>query len=80
MLRRNRCCFFFLDAKHLAFVDAFVRRYTRYRIRSYCVWDKRMIGLGYGIRTRHEMILALEKGKPVYRSRGFANVLTHTRR
>ena len=79
VLRRNRCCFFFLDAKHLAFVDTFVRRYTAYRIRSYCVWDKRMIGLGYGIRPRHEMILALEKGKPVYHSRGFANVLTHTR-
>lgn len=79
VLRRNRCCFFFLDAKHLAFVDTFVRRYTSYRIRSYCVWDKRIMGLGYGIRPRHEMILALEKGKPVYRSRGVANVFTHAR-
>ena len=79
VLRRNRCCFFFLDAKHLAFIDSFVRRYTAYRVRSYCVWDKRLMGLGYGIRPRHEMILALEKGKPVYRSGGFANVLTHPR-
>ena len=79
VLRRDRCCFFFLDAKHLAFIDSFVRRYTAYRVRSYCVWDKRLMGLGYGIRPRHEMILALEKGKPVYRSGGFANVLTHPR-
>ncbi len=79
VLRRNRCCFFFLDAKHLAFVDTFVRRYTPYRVRSYCVWDKRMMGLSYGIRPRHEMILALEKGKPSYNSGGFANVLTQTR-
>lgn len=79
VLRRNRCCFFFLDAKHLAFVDTFVRRYTSYRLRSYCVWDKRRLGLGYGIRPQHEMVLALEKGKPQYSGSGFGNVFRHTR-
>ena len=75
LLRRNRCCFFFLDARHMALVDLFVRRYTAFRVRSYCVWDKKVMGLGYGIRPRHELILALEKGKPRYASAGFANVL-----
>lgn len=75
VLRRNRCCFFFLDARHLSFVDMFVRRYTEYRVRAYCVWDKKHMGLGFGIRPRHEMILALEKGKPLYASGGFANVI-----
>lgn len=75
LLRRNRCCFIFLDARHMALVDMFVRRYTAFRVRAYCIWDKKLMGLGYGIRPRHEMILALEKGQPAYTSAGFANVL-----
>lgn len=79
ILRKNRVAFFFLDAKHLAFIDFFVRRYTAYRIKSYMVWDKRSIGMGRGIRPRHEMILALEKGEPTYQSQGFSNVLPISR-
>ncbi|WFU32390.1 site-specific DNA-methyltransferase [Bradyrhizobium brasilense] len=79
LLRRNRCCFVFLDAKHLAFVDTFVRRYTDYTIREYLVWDKCHIGMGRGFRKRHEMILALEKGSPTYNSDALPNVLASKR-
>jgi hypothetical protein len=34
ILRTNRCCFCFLDAKHLAFIDTFVRRYTNGGLRK----------------------------------------------
>ena len=76
IIRRNRCCFVFLDAKHLAFVDTFIRRYTDYKLREYLVWDKCSIGMGRGFRKRHEMVLALEKGTPSYNSDSLANVLT----
>jgi DNA modification methylase len=79
LLKRNRACFFFLDAKHLAFVDFFVRRYTKFSIKEYLVWDKRTMGMGFGYRKRHEMILALEKGRASYNSAALANVLPFKR-
>jgi site-specific DNA-methyltransferase (adenine-specific) len=33
------------------------------------------MGMGYGFRKRHELILVLEKGKPTYNDMGFPNVL-----
>jgi site-specific DNA-methyltransferase (adenine-specific) len=79
ILRKNRCCFCFFEAKHLALIDIFFRRYTSYHIREYVVWDKQHIGMGYGFRKRHEMILVLEKGKPTYNSAALPNVLTCAR-
>jgi site-specific DNA-methyltransferase (adenine-specific) len=37
------------------------------------------IGMGYGIRPQHELILALEKGKPQHKDLGFPNVLSYPR-
>lgn len=75
LLRRNRCCVFFLDAKHLPFIDLFVRRYTRFCVREYVVWDKRIMGMGSAFRKQHELVVVLEKGKPAYNSRAIPNVL-----
>lgn len=75
LLKRNRCCLFFLDVKHLPLIDLFVRRYTRFSVREYVVWDKRLMGMGSGFRKRHELVLVLEKGRPTYNSRGVPNVL-----
>ena len=79
ILRKNRCCFCFLEAKHLAFIDIFIRRYTSYRVKEYVVWDKKHIGMGQGFRKRHEMILVLEKGRATFNSSALPNVLTCTR-
>ena len=75
ILRRDRCCFCFAEAKHIAFIDIFVRRYTSYRIKEYVVWDKKHIGMGQGFRKRHEMILVLEKGRATFNSSALPNVL-----
>src|SRR5688500_7484603 len=79
LLKNHRACFFFLDAKHLPIVDMFIRRYTGFVLKEYLVWDKRRIGMGQGYRKQHEMIVALEKGKPAYNSAGFPNVLSISR-
>jgi DNA modification methylase len=79
ILRKNRCCFFFADAKHVAFIDIFVRRYTDYRFKEYVVWDKKHIGMGQGFRKRHEMILVLEKGRATFNSSAIPNVLAYAR-
>jgi hypothetical protein len=50
----------------------FIHRYTGFVLKEYLVWDKRHIGMGQGYRKQHEMIVALEKGKPAYNSAGFA--------
>jgi DNA modification methylase len=79
LLRQNRCCFCFLEAKHLALIDIFIRRYTSYRVKEYAVWDKKHIGMGKGFRKRHEMILVLEKGRATLNSCSLPNVLTCAR-
>ena len=66
VLKRNAVAYFFLGARHLSFVENFVRDYTDFKIKEYLVWDKMRFGLGYAYRKQHELILALEKGKPTY--------------
>lgn len=75
LLRNNHAAFFFLNVKHLAMIDLFVRRYTDFRIKDCVVWDKVHFALGTGFRPRYEMILVLEKGKVTYNSKALANVL-----
>ena len=79
VLRKDRCCFCFLEAKHLALIDIFIRRYTNYRVKEYVVWDKQHIGMGHGFRKRHEMILVLDKGRATFNSAAMPNVLACTR-
>ncbi len=75
LLKRNSTAYFFVGVKHLPLIDEYITRYTRYRVRDVVVWDKVAIGLGYGFRKQHEMILVLEKGSPRYRDLGMGNVL-----
>lgn len=75
VLKPNTTAYYFLDIKHLPITRHFVEEYTDYRIKDWIVWDKMLMGMGFGYRKRHELIAVLEKGKPVYTSLGFPNVL-----
>lgn len=77
--RSNTTAFFFLDVKHLSFIERFVIQYTDYTVKDWIVWDKKHFGMGSGFRKQHEMILVLAKGKPIFQSAGFPNVLTVAR-
>jgi len=75
LLKRDRAGFMFAGMRHVPLIDQFVRRYTEFRIKEWVVWDKELIGLGFGFRPQYEVVLALEKGKPRYNSRGFSNLV-----
>lgn len=62
-LKLNRFCVVFLNQQHQPVYDLFFRRYTSLRVRGYVVWDKNRMDLGYGVRTRHELIGIYEKGE-----------------
>lgn len=68
LLRANRVAFIFCGAKHLGFIESFIRNYTGFRIREHLIWDKGSPGLGRNYRRSFEAILALEKGRPSYRA------------
>lgn len=78
-LKHNRFCLFFLGQRHISLVDHYLRLYPPAKLRGYIVWDKQMMGLGYGVRSRHELIAVLEKGKPVYEDRGIPSIISHRR-
>ena len=79
LLKRNSVAFMFLDIKHLPIIRCFFETYTRYSIKDWLVWDKRHIGMGRGYRKQHELILALEKGRPTYNGLSFSNVIAESR-
>ena len=74
--RRNTAAYYFLDIKHLPLIERFVTQYTDYAIKGWIVWDKVHISVGCAFRNRHEIILALAKGKPEFRDRAFPNVVS----
>lgn len=78
-LKFNRFCILFLNQQHQPFYDLFFRRYTNLRVRGYVVWDKNRIGLGYGVRTRHELIGVYEKGRPFYHQQAVPSVIQCSR-
>ncbi len=78
-LKPNRFCLFFLGQKHLPFIDAYLRTYSSAKLRGYIVWDKQKMGLGHGVRSRHEVIAVLEKGKPHYSNLGIPSVIAFKR-
>lgn len=75
VLKPDSALFFFLDVRHLPIIRLFVDQYTAFTVRDVLIWDKMNMGFGFGFRKRYEMILALEKGRPEYRSKGLPNVL-----
>ena len=79
VLKTNRFCLFFLGQKHLPFIDAYLRSYSSAKLRGYIVWDKQVMGMGHGVRPRHEVIAVLEKGKPQYTNLGIPSVISFRR-
>ena len=79
LLKANTTSYFFLDIKHLPIIRLYVDSYTSFRIRDWIVWNKVHMGMGFGFRKQHELILVLEKGKPRYNNLGLANVLSIAR-
>jgi adenine-specific DNA-methyltransferase len=78
-LKFNRFCVVFLNQQHQPFYDNFFRRYTSLRVRGYVVWDKKSMGLGYGVRTRHELVGIYEKGRPAYPQQAVPSVIQCSR-
>jgi adenine-specific DNA-methyltransferase len=78
-LKLNRFCVLFLNQQHQPFYDTFFRRYTTLRVRGYVVWDKKSMGLGYGVRTQHELIGIYEKGRPAYPANAIPSVISASR-
>jgi adenine-specific DNA-methyltransferase len=79
VLKANRFCLFFLGQRHLPFIDAYLRTYSSAKLRGYIVWDKQIIGMGHGVRSRHELIAVLEKGKQQYTNLGIPSVISFRR-
>ena len=75
ILKNNCVIYNFTNWKHYPFLTEFILRYTCFNIRMMIVLNKNRFGLGYGFRNKHELVLVLEKGKPVYNKNDFSNVL-----
>lgn len=76
-LRKNGTIYNFTTWKHEDFLRAFADRYTGLKVRHSVVWDKGM-KMGADFRVAHERILVLEKGKPGYKRKDFADVQRHS--
>jgi len=74
ILKRNSSLYLFTNWKHYPFLTEFILRYTAFKIRHLIVWKKHGFGLGWAFRHQYELILVIEKGKPKYNLRNFADV------
>jgi hypothetical protein len=54
----NRCCFCFLDSKHFALIDIFIRRYTNYRVKEQASIARLLVFLAQGRRRLRRKSLA----------------------
>jgi site-specific DNA-methyltransferase (adenine-specific) len=48
-------------------------------IKNLLVWDKKQFGMGTNYRNQHELIIYTEKGRPDFKNRSAANVLSYKR-
>jgi site-specific DNA-methyltransferase (adenine-specific) len=74
ILKKNKTMYNFTNWKHLPFLNEFITRYTKFKIKQVLVWRKPNFGLGYAFRHQFELILVLEKGKPKYNLTNFSDV------
>lgn len=79
MLKRDATAYVFCGAHHVAFLEHFFLRYSRFRIRELLIWNKQQPGFGYTFRRAYECILVLEKGQPHYRTKSISTVMTFPR-
>ena len=75
ILKPNTTIYNFTNWKHYPFLTEFVMRYTTFKIRHMIVCNKSNIGMGYGFRNKHELILVLEKGTAKYNNTDFPTVI-----
>ncbi len=76
-LRKNATIYNFTNWKHEDFLRGYIGRYSQLKVRHSLIWDKGM-KMGADFRTAHERILVLEKGKPGYQRKDFADVQRHS--
>lgn len=74
ILKKNKTMYNFTNWKHYPFLNEFILRYTKFKIRHVIVWKKPNFGMGYAFRHQFELILVLEKGNPLYNLTNFSNV------
>jgi DNA modification methylase len=72
-LRKNATVYNFTNWRHQDFLRAYVARYSKLQMRHSIVWEKGM-KMGGAFRPAHEIIMVLEKGKPAYRRKDYADV------
>jgi len=74
ILKRNKSLYIFTNWKHFPFLTDFILKYTKFNFKHTVVWKKRNFGMGYAFRHQFELILVLEKGKPIYNLSNFSDV------
>jgi len=79
LLKMNRTAYMFCSLRNFGFIRSFFDSYTPYKFKELIIWDKLVQGFGRDFRRQYECILALEKGKPMYRYPGMANLLRFLR-
>lgn len=73
-LRKNGTVYNFTNATHQDFLRQYVNKYSRLQFKRNVIWDKNGMKLGGAFRPQYEVIMVLEKGKPVYHRKDFADV------
>lgn len=75
VLRNDRHCYVFTDPETLFFLKPAAEE-AGFEFRRIIVWDKVLIGMGYGYRRRTEFILYLLKGKRQVADLGISDLLS----
>lgn len=75
ILKDNSNIYLFTNWKHYPFLKGYIEEYTSFNIRMLIVYVKNHFGMGYSFRNQYELIIVLEKGKPVYNLNDFSNVV-----
>lgn len=75
VLKNDRTIYNFTNWKHYPFLTEFIIRYTCFKVKQMIVCNKSHWGMGYSFRNKHELILVLEKGNPVYNFKDIPNVI-----
>jgi site-specific DNA-methyltransferase (adenine-specific) len=75
VLKKGSHFYMFCDQETM-FIAKPIAEAAGFTLRNALVWDKVTIGMGYGYRRRHEIILYLEKGKRRLNDLSIPDVLT----
>lgn len=73
-LRKNGIVWNFSNWKHQDFLRSYIARYSRLKLKHTVIWDKNGMKLGGAFRPQYEVVLVLEKGKPAFHRKDYADV------